>query len=166
MAVIAPTRVAASRAEIPETTLLGGLSLTSFAALLLELAVTRLFSVVLFYHFAFLAISIALLGLGAGGVFAYIANRRISQYVTRPWMAGCCLINAILIPIVLEIVLRVPVSLELSPKNFLRLTVMYLASALPFFLTGLQFSVVFARSPENISRFYGADLAGGAAACM
>jgi hypothetical protein len=59
-----------SSAEIAERTLLVGLGLTSFAALLLELALTRLFSVVLFYHFAFLAISIALLGLGAGGVFA------------------------------------------------------------------------------------------------
>ena len=61
MAVIAPTPIsAASRADVPETTLLAGLALTSFAALLLELALTRLFSVVLFYHFAFLAISIAL----------------------------------------------------------------------------------------------------------
>ena len=55
---------ALSSNEIPERTLLVGLGLTSFAALLLELALTRLFSVVLFYHFAFLAISIALLGLG------------------------------------------------------------------------------------------------------
>ena len=61
-----------TKSEIPESTLLAGLALTSFAALLLELALTRLFSVVLFYHFAFLAISIALLGLGAGGVFAYL----------------------------------------------------------------------------------------------
>ncbi len=42
----------------------------------LELALTRLFSVVFFYHFAFLAISLALFGFGAGGVFSYvIANR-------------------------------------------------------------------------------------------
>ena len=52
--------------------MLFGMALCSFAALLLELALTRLFSVVLFYHFAFLAISIALLGLGAGGVFAHL----------------------------------------------------------------------------------------------
>ena len=39
-----------------------GVAATSFAALLIELALTRLFSVVLYYHFAFLAISIALLG--------------------------------------------------------------------------------------------------------
>src|SRR4051794_11596584 len=51
---------------------LAGVFVMSFSSLLLELALTRLFSVTLFYHFAFLAISIALLGLGAGGVFAYL----------------------------------------------------------------------------------------------
>ena len=44
-----------------------GIAATSLATLLLELALTRIFSVVYFYHFAFLAISIALFGLGAGG---------------------------------------------------------------------------------------------------
>jgi hypothetical protein len=43
--------------------------LTSMATLLLELSVTRLFSVLLYYHFAFLAISIAMFGLGVGGRF-------------------------------------------------------------------------------------------------
>ena len=52
----------------------------SFAALLLELGLTRLFSVVLFYHFAFLAISIALLGLGAGAVFAYLRRQWLERW--------------------------------------------------------------------------------------
>ena len=72
-----------SSTEIPERTLLAGLGLTSFAALLLELALTRLFSVVLFYHFAFLAISIALLGLGSGGVFAYLGKNWLGRLSTR-----------------------------------------------------------------------------------
>src|ERR1700719_870518 len=123
---------------IPERTLLLGLALTSFSALLLELALTRLFSVVLFYHFAFLAISIALLGLGAGGVFAYLGKRRLLRFETRHLMAGLSAANALIVPCVLEVVLRIPVSLELSRQNFLRLTAMYLVSAIPFFVTGLQ----------------------------
>src|SRR5215468_10967551 len=50
--------------------------LTSMATLLLELSLTRIFSVVFYYHFAFLAISIALFGLGAGGVFSYVVVGR------------------------------------------------------------------------------------------
>src|ERR1700741_1670006 len=173
MPVTSPTPVtsatparASKRVEIPEKTLLAGLALTSCAALLVDLALTRLFSVVLFYHFAFLAISIALLGLGAGGVFAYLRKGQLSRKETRPLAAALCCINAVVIPIVLEIVLHVPVSLELSWNNLLKLTVLYLAAAVPFLLTGVLFSVVFARETLTITRLYGADLLGGALACL
>src|SRR6201984_1118490 len=140
MAVIAPTPIpAASQAEIPPATLLAGIGLSSFAALLLELALTRLFSVVLFYHFAFLAISIALLGLGAGGVFAYLRKESLERYETRALVARLCNLNALIVPVVLVVALRIPVSLHLSTANFLRLTAIYLVSAVPFFMTGLQF---------------------------
>jgi hypothetical protein len=159
-----------SRAHSAEKTrdysLLIGVAISSFAALLLELALTRLFSVVLFYHFAFLAISIALLGLGSGGVFAYLGKIWLARFSTRALLSWLCVANAAVVPIVLEIVLHVPVSLSLSRANFLRLTAIYLASAVPFFVTGLEFSILFARESRNISRLYGADLLGGALACL
>ena len=158
--------VAVAKTGIPESTLLAGLALTSFSALLLELALTRLFSVVLFYHFAFLAISIALLGLGAGGVFAYLLKSRLVVIGTRRLASRLCIINAVTVLLALEIVLHVPVALEVSGKNFLRLTVLYLSAAVPFFLTGLLFSIVFARESPRIPRMYGADLCGGALACL
>ncbi len=146
--------------------LFAGVALTSFAALLLELALTRLFSVVLFYHFAFLAISIALLGLGAGGVGAYLGKARLAKYGTRALVSRLCVFNALLMPVVLVVVLWTPVSLQISVGNFLRLTAIYLTSAIPFFVTGLAFSVVFAREAKHIPRLYGADLTGGAVACL
>jgi spermidine synthase len=151
---------------IPDRTLLTGLALTSFAALLLELALTRLFSVVLFYHFAFLAISIALLGLGAGGVFAYLFKTKLAGVSTRKLAVYLCLGNALMVPAVLETVLHVPVALEVSSKNFLHLTALYMIAAVPFIFTGLLFSVVFARETERIPWLYGADLAGGSMACL
>src|SRR5467141_4846052 len=157
MSVTTPTPTpTSSKSDIPERTLLAGLALASFSSLSLELALTRLFSVVLFYHFAFLAISIALLGLGAGGVFAYLRRRKLANVETRKLAARLCCANAVAIAGVLEIVLHVPVSLELSWTNLLKLTVLYLSAALPFFLTGLLFSVVFAREPKTITRLYGA----------
>jgi hypothetical protein len=146
--------------------LAAGIGLSSFSALLLELSLTRLFSVVLFYHFAFLAISIALLGLGAGGVFAFVWKKRLDRWQSRSIAAAASALSALAIPIVLEIILHQPVSLRLTAANFLRLTIIYSCSALPFFLTGLQFSVIFARESSRIPRLYGADLSGGAAACL
>ncbi len=165
-AIAAPDLTTQSTAEISDTTLMAGLGLTSFAALLLELGLTRLFSVVLFYHFAFLAISIALLGLGAGGVFAYLLKPQLATIESRTLASRLCTVNSILTVAVLEIVLHIPVALDVAAKNFFRLSVLYLAAAIPFFVTGLLFSVIFARETRRIPRLYGADLCGGALACL
>ncbi|MGB9255482.1 MAG: hypothetical protein WCC25_11665, partial [Candidatus Korobacteraceae bacterium] len=73
------------------------IGLMSFAALLLELSLTRLFSVVLYYHFAFLAISIALLGLGAGALFAYLRRRWLERWTLSDLGAVLCSANALVI---------------------------------------------------------------------
>jgi hypothetical protein len=146
--------------------LLAAVGLTSFSALLLELALTRLFSVVLFYHFAFLAISVALLGLGAGGVFAYIRRKWLGRFATGGLAAILCLLNAAATVVALEVVLHSAVSLQLTRTNFVHLSEVYFAAAVPFFFTGLIFSVVFARETAHVTRLYGADLLGGAAACL
>src|ERR1041385_2567085 len=147
-------------------TVMLAVALVSLASLLLELALTRLFSVVLFYHFAFFAISVALLGLGSGGVYAHIYREWLERFDVRTPGSRLCLLNSILLLVGLEIVLHTPVSLEVTGRNFGKLTIIYLATAIPFFLTGLLFSVLFARSTHAISQFYGADLAGGAGACL
>lgn len=69
-------------------------ALTSLATLLLELSVTRLFSVLLYYHFAFLAISIAMFGLGVGGVLAYGVGTRKKRFAI---IGGILLANAVIV---------------------------------------------------------------------
>src|SRR5256885_7863544 len=146
--------------------LLIAIVLTSFSALLLELALTRLFSVVLFYHFAFLAISVALLGLGAGGVFAHLFRAKLARWTIERLGNALLIINSIIMFVVLEAVLHSAVSLNLELRNFEKLTVIYLIAAVPFFVTGLLFSIVFARKTSQIARLYGFDLIGGALACL
>src|SRR5579859_6065504 len=133
-----------STSSTSRTALTAAVGTVSFATLLLELALTRLFSVVLFYHFAFLAISVALLGLGAGGVFAHLFRTRLEQWTIRQLGVRLLSANAVLILLVLEIVLHSAVSLNLELRNFEKLTLIYLLSAVPFFVTGLLFSMVFA----------------------
>jgi hypothetical protein len=162
---LAPPAVNPPARKLPRVFLVG-VAASSCGALLLELALTRLFSVVLFYHFAFLAISIALLGLGSGGVFAYLRKPWLARFETRALLSALCIANALAVPVVLELCLHIGVSLELSRNNFTRLTAIYLFSAVPFFITGIEFSVLFAREAEHIPRLYGADLAGGALACL
>src|SRR5690242_3210412 len=94
------------------------IAVMSCASLLLELALTRLFSVVLFYHFAFLAISVALLGLGAGGVFAHVRREWLRRWSISQLGSVLSLVNALLIVILLEVVLHSSISLRLTISNF------------------------------------------------
>ncbi len=143
-----------------------GIFVMSLSSLLLELSLTRVFSVTLFYHFAFLAISIALLGLGAGGVYAFVRRNRLARWCTESIAATASLLSCLMTLAALYVVLHMPVSLHLTGRNFIRLTAIYLVSAVPFFFTGLVFSVAFARQTHRIGALYGADLVGGALACL
>src|SRR5207248_303505 len=156
----------AASTQMTTRTVMLAVALVSLSSLLLELALTRLFSVVLFYHFAFLAISVALLGLGAGGVFAHVRREWLLQWSISRIGSFLALSNAVLIVLVLEVVLHSSISLRLTLNNFGKLSLLYITAALPFFLTGLLFSVVFAREHDRVSRLYGFDLLGGALACL
>ena len=67
-------------ATVTEARHLAGIALVSATLLMTELALTRIFSVIMYYHFAFLVISIALFGLSASGVFAYVARGWLNRY--------------------------------------------------------------------------------------
>src|SRR6185295_9949738 len=85
---------------------LAGVALISGTLLMTELALTRIFSVVMYYHFAFLAISIALFGLSASGVFAYVARRRLEGRSTDSLLAWQSVIYALFTLIALFALVR------------------------------------------------------------
>ena len=79
----------------PTPTVLAGIGCVSAAVLMVELALTRIFSVTMYYHFAFLAVSIAMFGLSASGVFVYVTPRwhpperalaNLRRYATLFWI--------------------------------------------------------------------------------
>src|SRR5450756_2247421 len=74
---------------------LAGVGCVSATLLMTELALTRIFSVIMYYHFAFLAISIALFGLSASGVFAYVGRARLDRHPTGALLARQSVLYAI-----------------------------------------------------------------------
>src|SRR5215470_45242 len=96
-------------------TLLAGIAATSAALLMTELALTRIFSVTMFYHFAFLAISIALFGLSASGVFVYVGRDRLSAWRTQDLLCAGALLHAAATLVSLAALVRIQVSLQDSP---------------------------------------------------
>jgi hypothetical protein len=136
-----------------------GLGFTTLATLILELSLTRIFSVVFYYHFAFLAISIALFGLGAGGVFSYVVASRPGNLYAK--LGAIALANSLTVVASLWFILSRSAAL-----TYPALTIIYLASALPFFLAGAVVSIAIAEAVERVDRAYFFDLAGASAGCL
>ncbi len=129
------------------------------ATLLMELSLTRIFSVVFYYHMAFLAISIALFGLGAGGVFSYVvANWKGSLYAKLGRLSG---VNSLLALLSLTVIL----AQGDSPGNW-NLALIYFTTALPFFVSGTIVSLAVSENIERIDRVYFYDLLGAAGGCL
>jgi spermidine synthase len=128
------------------------------ATLILELSLTRIFSVVFYYHFAFLAISIALFGLGAGGVFSYVVAPASGNMFRRLGFL------AVLVSIVT--VSSLWVILTRSDLSNTTLALIYFTSALPFLLAGIIVSLVISETIVRVDRVYFFDLIGAAAGCM
>jgi spermidine synthase len=133
--------------------------LTTLATLLLELSLTRIFSVVFYYHFAFLAISIALFGLGVGGVLSYVVSAWPGSLYSKLGLVS--LINA---GMVLGAVMFVLTRGE--EVGTLDLGAIYFTTALPFLGSGIIVSLVIAETIERVDRIYFFDLLGAAGGCL
>src|SRR3954452_10859785 len=91
---------------------LGGIAAVSAALLMTELALTRIFSVTMYYHFAFLAISIALFGLSASGVFVFVTRKPLEKIETRPLLTAGALLHGAATVIALACLVRIRVGLN------------------------------------------------------
>src|SRR5437868_10245845 len=89
------------------TRALAGIGCVSAALLMIELALTRIFSVTMYYHFAFLAISIALFGLSASGVYVFLARKRLDTRSTAGLLAVHSLVFAVATVVSLAALVRI-----------------------------------------------------------
>jgi spermidine synthase len=156
----------AAHPAAPAARHLAGVALVSSTLLMTELALTRIFSVTMYYHFAFLAISIALFGVSASGVFAYSARRRLGSADNGPLLTVTSLVYAAATVIALFWLVRLRVGLNYSPQNLRLMLLIYALAALPFFTGGLVVTLAITRFSARINAVYAADLIGAAAGCL
>src|SRR5262249_33376259 len=145
---------------------LAGVALTSATLLMTELALTRIFSVVMYYHFAFLAISIALFGVSASGVLAYTARRRLAARSTDALLSVQSLVYAACTIVALFFLVRLRVGLNYTPRNLVLLLPTSASAPLPFFGGGLVIPLALSRLTDRITAVSAADLIGAAAGCL
>lgn len=154
--------------ERPAAHRLVGLLFLSSATLLLELSLTRVLSVALWYHFGFLVISTALLGFGAAGITlaAWPALRdraRLDRALAELSLAfAACTVASFWL---MQHVPLDPFRLLSDRRQLLWMPLYDLALASPFYCAGLAISLLFTRGAKGIGRLYAFDLVGAGLGC-
>src|SRR5438477_830493 len=140
--------------------------LITLSGLILEVGLTRIYSASIWYHFAFVAISVALLGWGLGGFTVHVWKQTRTRRIAgrTPALPAAMSMNAAAlvtllyagaIPLCLWLLVRYPFDMD-------RLPLYFLAPLLPFFLAGMALSIIFDLHRAVAGSLYFYDLIGAA----
>jgi predicted membrane-bound spermidine synthase len=144
-----------------------GLFFVTFSTLMFEIILTKLFSVVLGYHFAFFIISIALFGLSVGSIVVYYFSDYFSKKNLFKNLTQYSFYYS------LSIVFSVIIFLILNNFDFSRyglegliLLIAFLLMSIPFTLSGICIALCLTKRGKNIGKTYAYDLLGSSLGCL
>jgi len=143
------------------------------ATLLFEILLTRVFSVTMWYHFAFVAISLALFGIAASGVAVAVIPSLSRTGDAFRTLARSATAFGVAIPVAFLVDREIPfIPFDAAGPGFwpsLQPYGLFLAKFLvlstPFFFSGLTIALSFLHSPDRSNRVYFGDLVGGGVGC-
>jgi predicted membrane-bound spermidine synthase len=128
-----------------------GVFLITLSGLIFEIGLTRIYSATIWYHFAFVAVSVALLGWGLGGLALHLARRKWPASLEKA--AVLSLLYALAIPACLLAIIKYPFRMDL-------LALYFVAPLIPFLMAGMALSMVFHLDRQRAGSLYFADLVG------
>ncbi len=133
--------------------LLVSIFMISFAVLSTEISLTRMFSVMFAYHYAFLAVAIAFAGLGLGGILAQLV---FSREPSKELISGMTIVCTVF---TLVVSLFTMITASSSSPNFIVTSILFFISFLP---AGLFLATAYKSFARYSNVLYGADIAGAA----
>ena len=161
------------------------------ATLMYELILTRIFSVLMWYHFASMAISLALFGLGTAALTVYLLPKRFPLEKADSLAARCAALFGLSVTFFFGLFCLFRWSPQFGfkvlsffhqpfyqpfqqgfydkgvPGELLMvLAALYLLTALPFFFSGLAVTLLLSRYVKDINRLYFWDLFGAGLGCL
>ncbi|MGD2247302.1 MAG: hypothetical protein PVF58_02775 [Candidatus Methanofastidiosia archaeon] len=142
-----------------------GIFFISAGALLLEIALTRIFSVSRWYHFAFMVVSIALLGFAASGSFLnLVPTIKSNKYAL--FVSSLAFSLSVIISFYISDKIEMdPYKIVLNPYLVASIAVYYVLLSLPFLCAGLCIGILLSKYSGNAGAIYGVNLAGSAVGC-
>lgn len=143
--------------------------MVTLSTLMYEILLTRIFSVTMWYHFAFMAVSVAMFGMTVGAILVYLAPTFFAPERVRYHLALSSTLFSVFIVVSFLIHLRIPFAPDLPTLRIARLypfALTYVVVAIPFILSGVCVCLALTKFPRDVSRMYAADLAGAAIGCV
>jgi spermidine synthase len=135
---------------------------TSASVLAYEILLMRLLSISLWYHFAYMVISLALLGFGASGSFLFLLSRRVYAAMDA-WLVLLAGAAALSFPLAFSLAREIgldPLQLVWQNAEWVKMFATYLVMAVPFLLSGGIVGIILSASGREVPRLYAADLLG------
>ncbi|MBI4426132.1 MAG: hypothetical protein HY567_01000 [Candidatus Kerfeldbacteria bacterium] len=140
-----------------------GVFLVTLATLMYELLLTRLFSVVLWYHFAFMAVSLALFGMTLGAILVYLQPQRFRQERTIQGLVQSAMWFGLSVAASLVFFVWPP---PVQSNSIIYLFVAFTVTAVPFVCSGICVTLALTRFPRQVGKVYASDLAGAGTGCL
>ncbi|MGH8495693.1 MAG: SAM-dependent methyltransferase [Gammaproteobacteria bacterium] len=138
------------------------LALVSAAGLAYEILLMRLFSIIQWHHFAYMILSLALLGFGASGTALSLFGRGLGRRYAASFAINAALFGAASV-VCFALAQRVPFNPEEMlwvPRQMLLLSAVYTLLAIPFFFVANAVGLTLMRARERVGKAYAADLIG------
>jgi SAM-dependent methyltransferase len=152
----------------PNSPPLAAIALLSAAALSYEILLTRLFSIIQWHHFAYMIISVAMLGYGAAGVFVAICQRTLLPRFEAVFVGAAAAfgVTALATFLLAQRVAFNPLEMLWDPAQPLRLLAIYALLSIPFLCAATCICLSFARFAFEPHRIYSYDILGAGVGCL
>ncbi len=131
-----------------------------------EIALTRVFSVTMWYHFAFVAISLALFGLTVGALLVYLLPNHFRDVDVRARLWLYSLLFSVSLAVCFVTQLAIPFVPEPTLAGAWSVALTCIVISIPFVLSGVVVCLALTRFPAQVNRLYATDLVGAAIGCV
>ncbi|MBM4361280.1 MAG: hypothetical protein FJ104_01275 [Deltaproteobacteria bacterium] len=150
----------------PSAAIYAGLFAVTLATLMHEILLTRIFSVTMWYHFAFMAISIAMFGMTVGALVVFRRPAAFFEPSIEVGLARAAFLYAVTLVVGFLVFLKIPFLGDSSPAGIAYLTLSYTVIAIPFVWSGVVVALVLSTYRAHAAALYAADLLGAALGCV
>ncbi len=143
-----------------------GFGLLSACALIFEILLTRVFSATLYYHFAFIAVAVAMFGMSAGALLVYLFPILFKPESVQNRIYQSTLSFSISSVMALIVYSQCKFPMQFDHTGLLSMAELYLLFSWPFVFVGVATTLLLTRFHPLTGKLYACDLLGAAAGCI